>query len=334
MDLRSLHDNVRRNVAQIASNLRQASSRAAELCQQALMPPPGNAPLLASVSAQAGGGAGRPAEGAAQPLFDLGFNPETIKARLSAVPVFAVVNNKNEFVLVAGEDQAKQLGLFFFSEPEASAMLQTIKGANPKLGKQAKVMATSMDRVYEFAATPRGETGTEGVVFRFVPDPRQVESALELYSHAGVPATGFQGVPLFQAEGLTIRGEKERYTPLFFSKQDLDSALGAAFSSKDAAALAEARAKAERARGELQAAEGEVAAAAAERGRKAAQRKAGQAKERLQKYEQRIAEAATNKKLPRVDVGSLEEVIGRMERDDRGEWSDVVFVPPRSVAAQ
>ena len=47
MDLRSLHDNVRRNVAQIASNLRQASSRAAELCQQALMPPPGNAPLLA-----------------------------------------------------------------------------------------------------------------------------------------------------------------------------------------------------------------------------------------------------------------------------------------------
>ena len=41
-------------------------------------------------------------------------------------------------------------------------------------------MATSMDRVYEFAATPRGETGTEGVVFRFVPDPRQVESALEV----------------------------------------------------------------------------------------------------------------------------------------------------------
>lgn len=39
----------------------------------------------------------------------------------------------------------------------------------------------------------------------------------------------------------------------------------------------------------------QVAAAAAERGRKAAQRKAGQAKERLQKYEQRIAEAATNK---------------------------------------
>lgn len=55
-----------------------------------------------------------------------------------------------------------------------------IKAANPKLGKQAKVLATSMDRVYDFATTPRGETGTDGVIFRFVPDPQQVESALEV----------------------------------------------------------------------------------------------------------------------------------------------------------
>ena len=39
---------------------------------------------------------------------------------------------------------------------------------------------------------------------------------LQLYRHAGVPAAGFQGVPLFQAEGLTIKGDKARYTPLFF----------------------------------------------------------------------------------------------------------------------
>ena len=38
-------------------------------------------------------------------------------------------------------------------------------------------------------------------------------------------------------------------------------------------------------------------------------------------------------KLPRVDVGSLEEVISRMEADETGEWGDVVFVPSRSVAA-
>ena len=38
-------------------------------------------------------------------------------------------------------------------------------------------------------------------------------------------------------------------------------------------------------------------------------------------------------KLPRVDVGSLEEVLARMEADTRGEWADVVLVPAASVAA-
>ncbi|KAL4446206.1 hypothetical protein ABPG77_003013 [Micractinium sp. CCAP 211/92] len=327
--LRALGDLLQQNAQRFAANLRQAGDRAAEALARAAMPQqqPAVATLLASVSARHG-----VAATAAQPVFDLAFNPEEIKARLNAVPVYTVVNNKNEFVLVAGEDDARQLGLFFFSEPEAQAMLKKIKQVSPQLGKQAKVLTTSMDRVYEFATTPRTDTDTAGVSFRFVPDPQQVQAALELYRHAGVPTNGFQGVPLFQAEGLTIRGEKERYTPLFFSKEDLDVALGAAFSSKEAAAQAETRAKAERARSELQEANSELAAAASDRERKAAQRKAEQAEQRLKKYEQRLAEVAAQQKLPRVDVGSLEEVISRMEADEKGDWGDVVFVPARTVA--
>lgn len=33
-----------------------------------------------------------------------------------------------------------------------------------------------------------------------------------------------------------------------------------------------------------------------------------------------------------MDVGSLEEVISRMEADEKGDWGDVVFVPARTVA--
>ena len=48
MDLgKHLQDLLQRNVAQITSNLRQAGSRAAQLCQQAFMQPPNCAPLLA-----------------------------------------------------------------------------------------------------------------------------------------------------------------------------------------------------------------------------------------------------------------------------------------------
>lgn len=39
---------------------------------------------------------------------------------------------------------------------------------------------------------------------------------LQLYNQAGVPAVAFTGVPLFQAEGLTVKSEQHRYTPLFF----------------------------------------------------------------------------------------------------------------------
>ena len=39
----------------------------------------------------------------AQPICDIAYNPEEIKARLSGVPVYTVANKQNEFILVAGE---------------------------------------------------------------------------------------------------------------------------------------------------------------------------------------------------------------------------------------
>ena len=38
-----------------------------------------------------------------QPVAEVAYNPEDIKARLSAVNVYTVANQKNEFVLVSGE---------------------------------------------------------------------------------------------------------------------------------------------------------------------------------------------------------------------------------------
>lgn len=263
-----------------------------------------------------------------QPLYDLAFNPEEIKAKLSGIPVYAVVNQKNEFVLVSGDAEDKHLGLFFFNKEDAEGLVATMKEQNPNLGKTAKVLQTSMDNVYEFAITPRDQSGTDGVTFRFMPDASQVEHAMELYRAAGLKTSSFAGVPLFQAEGLTIRGnESARYTPLFFSKDDLDIALHDAFVARDTEQQASERAKADRARQELVEAEGEVAAAQDARTKKSAEKKADAAKKRLEKYEQRLTDATAKKKLPRVDVGCLEEVIVKMEVDEKGEWNDVMFVP-------
>ena len=42
-------------------------------------------------------------------------------------------------------------------------------------------------------------------------------------------------MPIFQAQGLTVKTENSRYTPLFLAKEDLDVAVGAAFSQREAA---------------------------------------------------------------------------------------------------
>lgn len=58
---------------------------------------------------------------------------------------------------------------------------------------------------------------------------------MQLYKEAGVPGSTFTGVPIFQAQGLTVKTENSRYTPLFLAKEDLDVAVGAAFSQRVAA---------------------------------------------------------------------------------------------------
>lgn len=50
-----------------------------------------------------------------QPLFELSFNPEELKFRLATVPVYTVVNNKDEFVLVSGEVSSAAASFFMVS---------------------------------------------------------------------------------------------------------------------------------------------------------------------------------------------------------------------------
>ena len=79
-----------------------------------------------------------------------------------------------------------------------------IREENPRLARDSKILRVTMENVYEVFATPRDQTGLQGIHFRFMPDMRQVQHALELYREAGVPTRSFVGVPVFQAEGLTV----------------------------------------------------------------------------------------------------------------------------------
>jgi Tic22-like family len=66
------------------------------------------------------------------------------------------------------------------NEPQAGWWLQ-VKQENPKLGRESSVTQVGMDAVYQFATAPRAETGMQGVIFRFMPDPSQVDAAVKVY---------------------------------------------------------------------------------------------------------------------------------------------------------
>ena len=67
--------------------------------------------------------------------------------------------------------------------------------------------------------------------------------------------------------------------------------------------------------------------------RKEAQSKVDAASSQLQKFSKQL-EVVRNAAIPKIEVGSLEEVITKMESDHSGDWNSVMFVPAGSVHTQ
>ncbi|KAK9866525.1 hypothetical protein WJX84_003066 [Apatococcus fuscideae] len=266
------------------------------------------------------------------PVADIAMIPTEVAARLASVPVYTVADKNNQFVLVTGEgaEANKQMGIFFMAEEDARALIEKLKKEHPKLGKQSQIWALTLDKVYATFGVSAPEQ-TQNVCFRFLPDMKQVSNAMQLYKENGIDANAFQGVPVFQAEGLTVNSDGGRQTPLFLSKEDLDKAIHAAFSQREAYRQEQTDAKHKRAIEELEVAKAKMDEAQGRRGKRQARQEVERATERERKYSERLGSLG-NAPLPSVEIGSLEEIIASMEADQSGTWSSVMFVPPGVMA--
>ncbi|CAI6011915.1 unnamed protein product [Closterium sp. NIES-65] len=154
------------------------------------------------------------------------MSADQVAKRLDGVPVYTVTNTASEFVLISDMGGNKSLGLFCFRREDAEMLLAQVKDREPSLGRGAKVVPVSLDKVYQLSA--------EGIAFRFLPDPTQVKHALQVLSASGETARAFDGVPVFQSENLILRSKNRRFCPVFFNKEDLDAALKKAIKQKQA----------------------------------------------------------------------------------------------------
>lgn len=151
---------------------------------QRTLPCSGKAPVWARIAGDGGGG---------MPLT-------AIEERLAGVPVYALSNSSDEFVLVTGVRTGKSLGLFCLNKEDAETLLEQMKLTNPKMRQGAKVVAVALNKVcnmlYFLVSVVLGEglcvwriswsvlqvvqLKLEGVAFRLMPDSAQIKNAIRV----------------------------------------------------------------------------------------------------------------------------------------------------------
>lgn len=152
------------------------------------------------------------------------MSSEAIEERLAGVPVYALSNSSEEFVLVSGLDSGKSLGLFCFNEGDAQSLLEQMKSMDPSMRDGSQVVPVALNKVFQLKV--------DGVAFRLIPEPSQIKNAIMLRRTAGSTDADFPGIPVFQSKSLALRSQKKRYSPVFFRKEDLEKSLQRASQEK------------------------------------------------------------------------------------------------------
>mmetsp|Transcript_6795 Transcript_6795/g.19615 ORF Transcript_6795/g.19615 Transcript_6795/m.19615 type:complete len:391 (-) Transcript_6795:1714-2886(-) len=270
----------------------------------------------------------------AQPVADVGsgFHPDDIKARLSGIRVYVMTDDQDKIVFCKLHGTDNQSFVFFhFNKEAAHHLLKSMHTVDPSIARKVKIDEITMDHVYELMTKPRGDDLPKGTMFRFMPDAKEVNNAMRLYKENGMPISGFAGVPVFQAQGLSVRTAVDTsYVPLFLGKADLDLSMAATEANRRNKDLAFAREEATKDQRSLHHAQQalEIAKQADEPDKTELER----LERRIDAYEAKIAAnadkmlTAANKK-PIVEVGCLEDVLATMERDTEGKWDNCMFVP-------
>lgn len=148
------------------------------------------------------------------------MSPEVIEERLAGVPVYALSNGSEEFVLVSDSKSHKDLGLFFFNEADAESLLRHMQSVDSSMSSGSQVVPVALSKVFDLKVN--------GVALRLFPEASQIKNALQERKKGGTEAEGFRGVPVFQSKSLVLRSQNKTYRPVFFRKEDLEKSLSRA----------------------------------------------------------------------------------------------------------
>ncbi|GAB2292178.1 Protein TIC 22, chloroplastic [Dionaea muscipula] len=151
----------------------------------------------------------------AKNVFDVALNSDQVAKTLMGTSVYTVSNSNNEFVLISDPTGGKSISLLCFRREDAEAFLAQVQSRRKELRIQAKVVPITLDQVYLLKV--------EGIAFRFLPDPIQIQNAIKL--KAADNTGGFDGVPVFQSDLLVVKKKRKQFFPIYFRKEDIEKEL-------------------------------------------------------------------------------------------------------------
>ncbi|RYR16967.1 hypothetical protein Ahy_B03g061789 isoform A [Arachis hypogaea] len=217
---------------------------------------------------------------------------EAIEERLEGVPVYALSNASEEFLLVAGVSTGKNLGLFCFNEDDAQALLRQVSTVDPRMRDGSKVVPVALNKVREksgfaansFPGVPVFQIGFSAMtasiaLFQisclFVAMEKwKLFSKKLMKEQLLMPTAILSGLTKLKdiSKSLILKSQDKRYRPLFFRKEDLEKSLHRASSDQN------------------------------------------QLNPTLRQGD--------------IQVATLEDVIKQMKENSTSKWEDVVFIPP------
>ncbi|KAH9622274.1 hypothetical protein KSS87_001374, partial [Heliosperma pusillum] len=115
-----------------------------------------------------------------------------VEERLAGVPVYALSNSNEEFVLVSGIKSKMPIGLFCIKKEDADSLLNQVRLIYPNMRRGSSVVPVALNKVFQLKVN--------GVAFRLIPEASQLKNALRLQFFSRATEIGQKFTKVTQAD--------------------------------------------------------------------------------------------------------------------------------------
>mmetsp|Transcript_1099 Transcript_1099/g.2804 ORF Transcript_1099/g.2804 Transcript_1099/m.2804 type:complete len:321 (-) Transcript_1099:979-1941(-) len=153
------------------------------------------------------------------------FYSKPVMTKLKTIPVFSVTNRFGQPFLIQNK-HGEQVALMFFSHIEALEFGKELEKSHQATNPRIFIMGLDKAiKMISHGATSSGIKDQYGqdikMRFQLIPDEKQYDHALNLTKIRGGQYSP-PNIPIFSIPGLSIIKGKEKISPMFFTKEDLE----------------------------------------------------------------------------------------------------------------